>query len=343
MNQKSKNQGLAKNLQSFSIKLAHCNNLKDIIRTLVNVLEFHLQDFYWDVFNVNFEADDKKACFKKFNINRNPTTCLSNLHFNYCNIYKNISCLGNLKSDFEIGINSLHIDGHQLYFFLLPEKETKSKMFLLESAAMSPLMLQTLECYINFAQILALGWKKIHIKEEELIKDDLTGVYNHRYLTTAIENEIKRANRFSEEFSVIFIDLDNFKSVNDVYGHLAGSSVLIQIAEVFKNQLREVDYIFRYGGDEFVIILLGADCNSAAMVSERIRETINKTPLQVGGGQTVNLSTSIGIASYPRHGYDRKSLLHVADKAMYQSKKSGKNKVRIYDGIETPIKSLPSS
>jgi len=162
-----------------------------------------------------------------------------------------------------------------------------------------------------------------------LYRDDLTGLFNSRYLDVVITDEVRRAQRFHTEFCLLFIDLDDFKPVNDNYGHLAGSDVLQQVAEVLRATLREVDCIIRYGGDEFVVLLLGSGSKAGILAAERIRRAIENHRFTVSGAAYVQLTCSIGVASFPEHGHDRESLLKLADDSMYRSKKGGKNRVSI--------------
>jgi diguanylate cyclase (GGDEF)-like protein len=157
--------------------------------------------------------------------------------------------------------------------------------------------------------------------------DDLTGLYNHRYLEQAIDREIKRAQRYDSSFCLLFIDLDDFKPINDKYGHLAGSQVLREVAQILKSTLRDVDLVFRYGGDEFVILLIESDARNGLKTAQRIRERIQFTGFSVGGGATAHVTASIGVAAFPEHAQEKERLLALADECMYESKRHGKNQV----------------
>jgi diguanylate cyclase (GGDEF)-like protein len=160
-------------------------------------------------------------------------------------------------------------------------------------------------------------------------RDDLTKLYNCGYFEEAIDRELRRSDRFHSEFSVLFLDIDDFKAVNDRYGHLAGSGVLKQLAKVMLDVLREVDVVARYGGDEFVALLLGANTHFGRHVAERLRERIMRSDFDVGRGQKTSITVSVGMATYPRNGKSREELMLAADRSMYQSKKCGKNRVTI--------------
>ncbi|SME96548.1 GGDEF domain-containing protein [Pseudobacteriovorax antillogorgiicola] len=165
-------------------------------------------------------------------------------------------------------------------------------------------------------------------KTQELLhRDDLTNLYNYRYLEACLDAEMKRVQRFQTSFSLLFIDLDSFKPINDKYGHLAGSEVLKQVAQVLRLELRDVDSIFRYGGDEFVVLLLEANSLKAWGVADRLREKIAQHEFSIGQDAVAHVTASIGIACCPEHGSDKAALLKLADECMYRSKRGGKNKV----------------
>lgn len=171
------------------------------------------------------------------------------------------------------------------------------------------------------------GWhRRLGNAEEMLLVDELTGLYNMRYLDRAIDHELLRSQRFNAPFSILFIDLDNFKKVNDVHGHLVGSELLKAAGLSIKDAVREVDSVIRYGGDEFVAILIGANASMAMNVAERVRTFISRTTIKVDT-LFVSVTASIGIASYPTHGSTRDSLLAAADASMYNIKNTGKNAV----------------
>lgn len=176
-------------------------------------------------------------------------------------------------------------------------------------------------------QSQARWYRKLEQTEAMLRQDDLTGLYNMRYLEVALDNELLRAQRFGSTFCLLFIDLDGFKSVNDQHGHASGSMVLKEVAQVLRDAVREVDSPIRYGGDEFVVVLLGASSAKGLLVAERIRRHIEQKEFRLEDGHVLHLTASIGVAAYPEHARDRESLLRMADETMYHSKKKGKNQV----------------
>jgi diguanylate cyclase (GGDEF)-like protein len=155
--------------------------------------------------------------------------------------------------------------------------------------------------------------------------DELSGLFNYRYLKVALEREIKRADRYSTQLSVVFLDLDNFKGVNDTYGHLVGSSLLRELGALIKKSIRDVDVLIRYGGDEYTIILVETGPDIARQVGERICRMIEKHVFLSRDGYQIRLTASLGFASYPEDTTGLDELLSMADKAMYAGKAAGKN------------------
>ncbi len=169
--------------------------------------------------------------------------------------------------------------------------------------------------------------------KERAFIDDVTEVYNARFLLQATDREIERAGRYGRPLSVLFLDLDRFKLVNDRYGHLVGSSVLRQLSRVLHDCIRSVDTLARYGGDEFTMLLVDTDLAQASDVAERIRRTVAGTLFE-GGGTPIQLSISIGVATFPQHGRSRDQLLDTADKAMYRAKSNGRDCVATAADLE---------
>jgi diguanylate cyclase (GGDEF)-like protein len=161
--------------------------------------------------------------------------------------------------------------------------------------------------------------------KERAFVDDVTEVYNARYLLQAAENEIQRAERYGKQLSVLLLDLDRFKLVNDRHGHLVGSNVLRRLSEVLKDCVRQIDTLARYGGDEFTILLVDTGHETGLHVAERIRRLVADTLFEGETGEPIRLTISIGVATYPDHARDRDGLLDLADKAMYRGKSQGRD------------------
>jgi diguanylate cyclase (GGDEF)-like protein len=177
----------------------------------------------------------------------------------------------------------------------------------------------------GYATLALANAERYHRAKERAFVDDVTEVYNARYLLQATEREIQRAERSGKELSVLFLDLDRFKRVNDEHGHLVGSQVLRRLSEVLAECIRQVDTLARYGGDEFTILLVDTAHDAAYGVAERIRRTVADTLFEGEGGAPIRLTISIGVATSPLHAHERDALLDVADKAMYRAKSLGRN------------------
>jgi diguanylate cyclase (GGDEF)-like protein len=167
--------------------------------------------------------------------------------------------------------------------------------------------------------------ERYHRAKERAFIDDVTEVYNARYLLEATEREIQRSDRSGLDLSVLFLDLDRFKRVNDEHGHLVGSQVLRHLSRVLGECVRQVDTLARYGGDEFTILLVDTPHESALGVAERIRRTVADTIFEGEHGAPIRLTISIGVATCPMHARERDALLDVSDKAMYRAKSLGRN------------------
>jgi len=153
--------------------------------------------------------------------------------------------------------------------------------------------------------------------------DELTGLFNHRYFHQRLDEEIARCSRFGEVFSLILLDLDLFKNYNDIYGHLAGDDILRQVSQCIKKSTRRIDISFRYGGDEFAILLPQASLGDTRKVAERVTGAIATQTDSKG----IPLSCSVGIGSWPSDGVMREELIQVADAALYYAKQTGRNRI----------------
>jgi diguanylate cyclase (GGDEF)-like protein len=161
------------------------------------------------------------------------------------------------------------------------------------------------------------------------VTDDLTQLYNSRYLNQVLRREAKRASRSGRPLSLLFMDLDGFKGINDQHGHQAGSRALVEAAAVIRKCARETDVCARFGGDEFAIILPDTGSEGAAAVGDRVRERLAAHPFLAGYGLGLRLTASVGVATLPDVAASAEELVRAADMAMYLVKDSGKNGVRI--------------
>ncbi|MEW5764740.1 MAG: diguanylate cyclase [Acidobacteriota bacterium] len=188
--------------------------------------------------------------------------------------------------------------------------------------------LRALEVLAN-QTVNALESAQIHARtRRQAVMDGLTGLYNHGYFQEVLAKEAREHAESSLPFSMLMMDLDGFKVVNDTFGHLAGDEVLRAVAETVRALIRREDIAARYGGEEFALFLPRCDASTALTIGERIRSAVEGLRVHVGGGgQTASVTLSVGLASFPTDGRDHHEILDLADQALYQAKRQGKNRV----------------
>ena len=167
---------------------------------------------------------------------------------------------------------------------------------------------------------------------EQVIRDPLTGLYNRRYLYETTEHELARAIRKNYPISIMMIDIDHFKSLNDTYGHQAGDEIIIALSKLLQENIRQGDIACRYGGDEFTLVLPGVNIKDAKQRAETIRQNIKKSSI-IYGGVNIFAAVSIGVAVYPHHGSSMDEIINASDKALYDAKQAGRNQVHIWKRI----------
>ena len=182
-----------------------------------------------------------------------------------------------------------------------------------------------LKSLADYAAIALENARYVQRIQELTITDDCTALYNARHLNFVLDAEIYRSTRYNYEFSVIFLDLDHFKQVNDTRGHLVGSKLLWMIGDIIKGHLRLIDYAFRYGGDEFVVLLPQTAKKNSLMVVRRLKDLLNSKVFFTDEGLNIKVTASFGVASFPNDGRTRKELLRMADEAMYLVKNTTRN------------------
>jgi diguanylate cyclase (GGDEF)-like protein len=175
-----------------------------------------------------------------------------------------------------------------------------------------------------FANQAGLAIENSRLYEQTVVlsnSDSLTGLWNHGYFQYLLGEEIKRSSLVKSCFTLLMIDIDNFKAFNDTYGHQAGDSIIREISKLFRDTSRKIDIIGRYGGEEFGIILPITKKEEALVLAERIRKAVETSSM------LKNITISIGVASFPEDGQRKEDLLAKADKALYEAKRSGKNRI----------------
>ncbi|MGV9211162.1 diguanylate cyclase [Micromonospora sp. RB23] len=198
----------------------------------------------------------------------------------------------------------------------------------------------------TFAGHAAVAVENVRVHEEAQrlsLTDPLTGLWNYRYLRESIRREVERASRFGRMLSVLALDLDRFKDVNDTYGHAAGDTVLAEFARRVRGEIREVDLAFRQGGEEFVLLLPETDARGAAIVAERLGAAVRETPIAVEAySGPIVVTVSVGIAVYPDHGSTGREVLEAADDALYVAKAAGRDTYRVAEvRPDVPTREIP--
>lgn len=209
--------------------------------------------------------------------------------------------------------------------FIALNKEGVSPQMVLEALQqLSPITMQAARTFQNLDVATSLS----HV-------DELTGLYNQRFMEVSLAREVARSQRYGSPVSLLFLDLDRFKSVNDTLGHVVGSQMIKAAARTMRDLIRDSDQLLRYGGDEFCVILPNTSLDGAHILAERIRSVFAETLFNlsestgVGEADKLNITTSIGVASFPENAKTVQDLVKEADAAMYTAKRSGKNCVSI--------------
>lgn len=183
------------------------------------------------------------------------------------------------------------------------------------------------------AQIEVTGQNILRYQDVQAMAyvDDVTGLHNTRYLATVLDREMEKAKTQKNPFTVLFIDCDRFKLVNDKHGHLHGSKLLQELGQKLKQYVRDTDSVVRYGGDEFVAVLTPCDLATGQIVAERIRKSIEKHEFLKDDGIALKITVSIGVAVYPDHASSKEEVMEAADHTMYAAKNEGRNRVYVAD------------
>jgi diguanylate cyclase (GGDEF)-like protein len=190
--------------------------------------------------------------------------------------------------------------------------------------------LRLISAIADYAAIAIENARHVEQIRELVITDDLTGLHNSRHMHELLDHEFERAKRYTTPLSLVFIDLDHFKEVNDTHGHLVGSRLLTEIGRLIKENLRTVDYAARYGGDEFVLILPNTAKKGAVVVAAKLRNALRQRQFHADDGTPFKITASFGIASYPEDATTKRDLVSLADQAMYAVKESSRDGIRSY-------------
>jgi len=186
-----------------------------------------------------------------------------------------------------------------------------------------------LNALCDYAAISIENARSVEKIQELTITDDCTGLFNARHLYKTLETEVYRSARFGYQFSVIFIDLDHFKQVNDTHGHLIGSRLLAEVGYLIKAQLRLIDFAFRYGGDEFVVLLPQTSKDQAVVVAKRLQDSMRSGRFCVEQGLSLNVRSSMGLATFPHDAQTPHDIIRQADEMMYVVKNTTRDNIGV--------------
>lgn len=228
------------------------------------------------------------------------------------------------KSNLFTGGRFCHVQGSDCLFLLSLATPVVFEMLDCADTSLEPVELDTIQ---KIVRAFCDRMEEVANLKGLTFTDDLTGLFNQRYLEVILDRELSLAKRNDVRFSILFLDMDHFKAVNDTHGHLIGSRLLYEVGQEIKRTLRESDVCFRYGGDEFVIILAHTGLEDAMIVAERIRLQVEKKRFLAREGLDIRLTASIGVASVPEHASTKVQILKAADEALYGVKKAVRNKV----------------
>lgn len=217
-------------------------------------------------------------------------------------------------------------NGYYVMMVWIPQGEKSGQCLVLSDLRFSR-RTEILSFFRNFCPILFRRWSlclTLEDAQSQIYKDTLTDLYNQKFLNEVVKKKIEEYRRYNTPFSVLFIDVDFFKKVNDSKGHIIGSGVLSQMGALLKEQIRDSDFAFRYGGDEFIIILSHTTGEDAMAVAERVRKNVENFQFHVNNIK-VKVTVSIGLAFYPEHAQSAEEIIRIADEAMYYGKSQSRN------------------
>jgi diguanylate cyclase (GGDEF)-like protein len=237
----------------------------------------------------------------------------------------------------QLGKESLKNEGEEIRkndnlfrLFHVGEEDKQSFIMAIQTDTKNTLSVSMFDSLIKFCRHTYAHMQKWNVMRKRLSLayiDDVSGLFNQRKLFEDLEESVRKHKSLGEQFALFFLDIDHFKQINDGHGHLVGTSIIAQLGKGLKRYLRETDLVYRYGGDEFVMILSDANLDEARRVGERVLADIHQEAFVLETGNQVNISVSIGIATFPNDAKDTTEILRMADRMMYEAKERGRGQV----------------
>lgn len=224
-------------------------------------------------------------------------------------------------------LDAIDVESRGPWCALLPLQSADETVGFLQVVAEHALDSPGLEEVVRSLSVAVRNGQIFQKTKQLTFTDDLTALYNARFMSLYLERELKRCRRTRSPLSLLFMDLDGFKAINDTHGHLAGSRTLVEVGAVLEKTVRDADVLIRYGGDEFVILFPETPLSGGLIIAERLRVVIGATKFLESQQIDARVSASIGLAAYPETADDVRGLIASADRAMYEAKALGKNRV----------------
>jgi diguanylate cyclase (GGDEF)-like protein/PAS domain S-box-containing protein len=218
----------------------------------------------------------------------------------------------------------------------IPMKRKNGSVFYADISSTTPLKINGTNSLIGVFRDISER-KRAEKAEEIASHDGLTNLYNYRKFHSFLKDEIIRSQRFNRPVSLLMLDIDHFKQVNDTHGHQAGDAVLKGISDLLMSQSRAVDRVCRYGGEEITIILPETDVTLAMEIADRLRAAVEGWDFDIGGGKIINITISVGVAAYPKHADSVEALVKASDVALYAAKNAGRNCVSVSSVAEKDL------